>query len=397
MFGGICETNPPSNTSFLGTTPPSKAEKTPKKNKTQAARMATGEAKVEGTPKREKKFKYDCAKVYSVKTPLEDSYKVVVWDTTKAYNPALEEDCVALDYLAATYACFQDIWSNPRAEDMPRDSAPTPDDEKGVCRLCQRGHKSYGPTHCPVLLFMAGVNDCRELFCHGCLFSLQFQAKSCTYQMMGSAYLCAMCVKCSQLVPAGLLFSCTKGGEGQDTYVSVGGVLVDESPMVICVRCAQSAFPKKDAYKIPGVQHPAKPFQIAEDGSDYDYRKLYQLLLQILCYSEGVLSQVLLAMQHKQQGLIHISLWITCVWSSRWATPTLGTYIALWRTIHASSLLSDSITPCIVRRPGTAMMWMTLRRLRSPAATRQGPVMGLSPTRLVMSQTSRLRWGACLC
>ena len=59
-----------------------------------------------------------------------------------------------------------------------------------------------------------------------------------------------MYVKCSQLVPAGLLFSCTKGGEGQDTYVSMGGVLVDESPVVICTRCAQAVFLKKDAYKI---------------------------------------------------------------------------------------------------------------------------------------------------
>ena len=59
-----------------------------------------------------------------------------------------------------------------------------------------------------------------------------------------------MCVKCSQLVLAGLLFSCTKGGESQDTYVSVGGVLVDESPVVICVHFAQAAFPKRDAYKI---------------------------------------------------------------------------------------------------------------------------------------------------
>ena len=31
---------------------------------------------------------------------------------------------------------------------------------------------------------------------------------------------------------------------------------------------------------------------------------MYQLLLQISCFSEGVLSQDLLAMQHKQQGLI---------------------------------------------------------------------------------------------
>jgi len=148
MFGGICETNPPSNAFFLGTTPPSKAEKTPKKGKTQATQMTTGKAKVEGTPKKEKKFKYNHTKGYSAKTPLEDGYKVVIWDTIKAYNPAVEEDHVALDYLATTYACFQDIQSNPRAEDMPWDSTPAPADEKGVCRLCQRGHKSYGPTHC---------------------------------------------------------------------------------------------------------------------------------------------------------------------------------------------------------------------------------------------------------
>ena len=102
MFGGICKTNPPSNASFLGMTPPSKAEETPKKDKTQATQMATREAKAESTPKKKKKFKYDRAKSYSAKTPLEDDYKIVVWDATKAYNPALEKDCVALDYLAAT-------------------------------------------------------------------------------------------------------------------------------------------------------------------------------------------------------------------------------------------------------------------------------------------------------
>ena len=42
--------------------------------------------------------------------------------------------------------------------------------------------------------------------------------------------------------------------------MSVGGVLADKSPMVICVCCAQSAFPKKDAYKIRGIQHLAEPF-----------------------------------------------------------------------------------------------------------------------------------------
>ena len=57
-------------------TPPSKAEETPKKDKTQAAQMATREA--EGTPKRKKKFKYNRAKSYSAKTPMEDGYKVVV-------------------------------------------------------------------------------------------------------------------------------------------------------------------------------------------------------------------------------------------------------------------------------------------------------------------------------
>ena len=81
--------------------------------------MATGEAKVEGTPKKKKKFKYDHTKGYPVKTPLEDSYKVVIWDATKAYNPALEEHCVELDYLATTYARFQDIQSNPCTKDMP--------------------------------------------------------------------------------------------------------------------------------------------------------------------------------------------------------------------------------------------------------------------------------------
>jgi len=46
------------------------------------------------------------------------------------------------------------------------------------------------------------------------------------------------------------------------------------------------------------------PFQIAENGGNYNYGELYQIFLQILCYSEEVLSQDLLAMQHKQQGLI---------------------------------------------------------------------------------------------
>jgi len=86
--------------------------------------------------------------------------------------------------------------------------------------------------------------------------------------------------------------------------VSVGGVLVDESPVVICMHCAQAAFPKRNAYKIQGIQRPATPFQIAENSSDHDYGELYQLLLQISCFSEGVLSQDLLAMQHKRQGLI---------------------------------------------------------------------------------------------
>ena len=73
------------------------------------------------------------------------------------------------------------------------------------------------------------------------------------YHIVGSAYLCAVCVKCSQLIPAGLLFFCAKGGEGQDAYVKVGGVLVDESPMVICVHCIHTMIPKKNTYKIQGV------------------------------------------------------------------------------------------------------------------------------------------------
>ena len=126
-----------------------KAEKTPKKSKPQTMRMATREAKVEGTPKKKKKFKYNCTRSYLTKTPLEDGYKVVIWNTTRAYNPALEEHCVELDYLAATsYACFWDIQSNPCAENMPWDSAPGPANKKIVCRLCQHGHEFYGPTHC---------------------------------------------------------------------------------------------------------------------------------------------------------------------------------------------------------------------------------------------------------
>ena len=37
LFGGICETNLPSNTFFKGTTLLPKTEETPKKNKTEAA------------------------------------------------------------------------------------------------------------------------------------------------------------------------------------------------------------------------------------------------------------------------------------------------------------------------------------------------------------------------
>ena len=108
----------------------------------------------------------------------------------------------------------------------------------------------------------------------------------------------SVCCVC-QVQLAGLLFSCAKGGESQDTYVKVGGVLVDESPMVICVHCAHTTIPKKNTYKIQDIQRPAAPFQIAENGSDYDYREMYQILLQILCYNEEVLSQDLMAMQHK--------------------------------------------------------------------------------------------------
>ena len=106
---------------------------------------------------------------------------------------------MALDYLAATYACYRDLWSNPRAEDMPWDSAPDSDDEKGVCRLCCRGPESYGSAHCQVLLPVAGVDTRRELFCNACLFPLLYQVKSCTYHKTGSAYPCTTCVKCSQL------------------------------------------------------------------------------------------------------------------------------------------------------------------------------------------------------
>ena len=134
--------------------------------------MATREA--EGAPKREKKFKYDRAKSYPAKTPMEDSYKVVIWEAAQAYNPALEEDHVALDYLAATYARYRDLWSNPHAEDMPWDSAPDSDNEKGVCRLCCRGPESYGSAHCRVPLPVASVNAYHELFCNACLFPLLY-------------------------------------------------------------------------------------------------------------------------------------------------------------------------------------------------------------------------------
>ena len=46
------------------------------------------------------------------------------------------------------------------------------------------------------------------------------------------------------------------------------------------------------------------PFQVAKNDSDYDYGKMYQLLLQISCYSERILSQDLMVMQQKLQGLI---------------------------------------------------------------------------------------------
>ena len=158
-------------------TQPSKTEETPKKGKNQTLQMATGEAKVEGTPKKEKKekkFKYNREKGYPVKTPLEDSYKVVIWYTMKAYNPTLEADCLELDYLAATYTHLQNIHSNqPCAEDMPWDSAPAPADEKGVCRLCKRRHESYSAAHCQLLLPVAGVDNCHELFCNACLFPVE--------------------------------------------------------------------------------------------------------------------------------------------------------------------------------------------------------------------------------
>ena len=136
-------------------------------------------------------------KGYPAKTPMEDGYKVVVWDPAQAYNPALEEDRVALDYLAATYARYRDLRSNPRAEDMPWDSAPNSDDEKGVCRLCRRGPKSYGSAHCRVLLPVASVDARRELFCNACLFPLLYRVKSHTYHKMGLAYPCTTCVECS--------------------------------------------------------------------------------------------------------------------------------------------------------------------------------------------------------
>ena len=59
---------------------------------------------------------------------------------------------------------------------------------------------------------------------------------------------------------------------------------------------------KKNTYKIWGIQ--CQAVQVAEDGSDYDYGEIYQFFLQISCYSEKILSQDLLAMQQKQQGLI---------------------------------------------------------------------------------------------
>ena len=65
--------------------------------------------------------------------------------------------------------------------------------------------------------------------------------------------------------------------------------MVDESPMVICMCCVHATIPKKDTYKIRGIQHPAAPFQITKDDSNYDYREIYQILLQISCYSKGVL------------------------------------------------------------------------------------------------------------
>ena len=59
---------------------------------------------MESTPKKEKKFKYDWEKGYSTKTPLENDYKVVIWDAEKAYDPKVKADHLELDYLAVTYA-----------------------------------------------------------------------------------------------------------------------------------------------------------------------------------------------------------------------------------------------------------------------------------------------------
>ena len=78
----------------------------------------------------------------------------------------------------------------------------------------------------------------------------------------------------------------------------------DESPMVICVHCIRATVPKKSTYKVQGIQHLTVPFQVTKNSDDYDYREMYQLLLQISCYSEGILSQDLIAMQQKRQGLI---------------------------------------------------------------------------------------------
>ena len=45
------------------------------------------EVKVEDTPKKEKKFKYNRDRCHPVKVLLENGYKMVVWDDEKAYDP----------------------------------------------------------------------------------------------------------------------------------------------------------------------------------------------------------------------------------------------------------------------------------------------------------------------
>ena len=98
--------------------------------------------------------------------------------------------------------------------------------------------------------------------------------------------------------------------------MKVGCVMVDESPMAIYMCCIHTTILKKNTYKIQGIQHLAVPFQVAENSSNYDYGEMYQLLLQISCYREGILSQDLalptLSTREQQASWYQLAALNTC-------------------------------------------------------------------------------------